>query len=291
MLVSLSMPAEALGFAAKRSDGNEGHDEILETVLFGAAGRLTMRRNEGRRQAINAINYASYLCIDQAGSRGEDQLDYLSDYGVPHLPALKDLQLPHSSMGAHREHTHKGWRHAYDSSSDNYWKKRKELLLQTINKVFDFGVVDELKFMVGWFDNSSCDAFAELVYCIHILGDYQEGINQAQEDMTFRLKSTVSNQCIPYAHRNADEGNRDLLFDLSESLQLLFDNEETGEGYSKLAAKLNVIIKSARRLKSVENEDTAQAFQDNLTKLRNLLESQIPSLLESAGFFRQVFYQ
>lgn len=291
LLASSCLPVDASAFTSKRSKGNEGHDEILESILFGTAGRLVIRRNERHRSAIDAINYASYLCIDQAGDDGKYQLENLNKFGVPHLPTLDDIRLPHNATGDHRKYTHKGWHYAYDSESDTYWKKRKNILLQTINTVFDFGLVDELKLMFGWFDNSTCDAFAKLVYCIHILGDYQEGINKAQEDMTYRLKSTVSDQCISYAHRNASEDNRDLLFDLNESLRLLFDNETTGKDYSKLASRLDVITRSARRIKTVEDEESAQDFQDNLTELRELLENRVPKLLEETSFFKQVFYQ
>lgn len=291
LLASSCLPVDASGFAAKRSKGNEGHDEILETILFGKSKRSTIRQDERYRPTIDAINYASYLCIDQSGNDGEDQLKNLNEFGVPHLPSLDDIRLPHNATGNHRKYTHKGWRYTYDSDSDAYWKKRKNILLQTINTAFDFGLIDEFKFMLGWFDNSTCDAFAELVYCIHILGDYQEGINKAQEDMTYRLKSTVSDQCISYAQRNASEDNRDLLFDLNESLRLLFDNETTGKDYSKLASRLDVISRSARRLNTVENEESARKFQDNLAELRKLLENRVPNLLKKTDFFKQVFYQ
>lgn len=109
--------------------------------------------------------------------------------------------------------------------------------------------------------------------------------------MTYRLKNTVSDQCIPYAHRNASEDNRDLFFDLNESLRLLFDNETTGKDYSKLASRLDVVTRSARQLKTVEDEESAQDFQDNLTELRGLLENRVPNLLKETSFFKQVFYQ
>lgn len=291
LMTSACLPDDALGFAAKRANGNEGHDEILEAILFGESGRLTMRRSAAYREAIDAINYASYLCIDQAGNDGSDKLEFLKQYGVPHLPTLDELKLPKSGKGNHRQYTHKGWYCAYDTNSNDYWQERKSILLQTVNKVFDFGLVNELQLMLGWFDDSLCDAFAELVYCVHILGDYQEAINVAQTSGTYSLKKTVTEQCIPYAHKFVDEDNRDLLFDLSESLQQLFDNEVTAKRYSRLTTRLKRICRSARKLGPVEDEESAQAFQDNITELREILNDNVPELLKETEFFNKTFYR
>ena len=290
MLLAACLPLDAHGFSAKGNSDQEGHDKILERILFGVKGP-SVKTDTGRRQAITAINYASHLCIDQFGDSGDGKHDFLAGkFGVPSLPTFDEIQLLGVSGHNHRESTHMGWHYAYSGKTQDRWVKRKELLLKTINKIFDFGLFDDARHMLYWYDGSDCDAFAELVYCVHLLGDYQEGIEQAIKDKSYSLKKTVTEQCIPYAFKDASENNRDLLYDLCDALERLFADGETKHDYSKLIRRLNRQVKRARRLKTVKNEKMALGFQESIMDVRGLLEDYVPKLLEDTEFFSRVFY-
>lgn len=162
------LQATPLAYAHNRTE----HDKQLEKVLF---GRDNYHASQPKKEqdAIEALKCAVYLCIDQFNNSGEQELKTLKDYKVPNLPK-KVADINFFGNYTHRKYTHLGWVPVMTPTEGN-WSTRKEILLSTVNKVFDFGWTSGFSFLgITSLDYSEqCDAMAALLYYIHILGDIE----------------------------------------------------------------------------------------------------------------------
>lgn len=123
------------------------------------------------REAIEAIESAAYLCPDQFNGSGKEELNTLIAYGVPGIPNSID-EINFTSNWQHRRYTHMDWVPMEHPDVGN-WDMRKEILLATVNKVFDFGPFTDPVPLLGWKVDytDQCNSFCALVYYVHILGD------------------------------------------------------------------------------------------------------------------------
>ena len=115
------------------------HNLHLESVLFGPVNAVNAMSPEAQN-ALKALEYASYLAIDQYNGDGTIELTFLkSTYHVPGLPAnIKAIDFRGNEY--HRKFTHYGWDHQYYDDRAN-WAVRKDILLATTEKVFDFQTI------------------------------------------------------------------------------------------------------------------------------------------------------
>lgn len=284
-LVALN-PCRALGF--ERSD----HDAIMEEIIFGHSNKLFLDAN--KNAAKSALESACFLCLDQMRDDGEKDLARLIEFGVPEVPKLADIKLEGIFYGNHDEYTHRGWHYSYDGIETGEpkeewsprWIRRKKLLIDTVNTVFDFGWFDHGRIsLLGMSEGTRCDAFAELLYCIHVLGDYRDNI---QENLKKELYK-VNLQAIPFATENPSNENRDFFWDLKEALSLIFTEEATRGDYESCSRKLDEISSRARELGEVISKSSAEQFRKYVMQTQDLLKRRIPGLLESTDFFKQRF--
>ena len=107
---------------------------------------------------------ALYLCSEQTGGQGQDKIDYLKTHRVSGIPALTSLSIKADFL---LECSHNSWEHEFTAEKKNQ-SNRKKVLRNTVNKVFDFGTINNL------FNSSSgkCNSFAALLFYSHILADY-----------------------------------------------------------------------------------------------------------------------
>ena len=139
-------------------DEDQTNTYLLQ-ILFGDSSAVH-ENEDNTKMLLNAL----YLCSEQSGNDGQEKIDYLKQkkvYGVPSLPELrikKELLM---------ECSHNSWEHEFVAAKKNQ-NNRKKVLQNTVNKVFDFGFLNNL------FGSSSgkCNSFAAFLYYSHILSDY-----------------------------------------------------------------------------------------------------------------------
>ena len=284
-LAFLLMPKES--FAYERAE----HDDITEEILFGKSNPVF---DSKKTDAKKCLESAVYLCLDQSRSNGADDLSILKDYGVDAVPGLEQIALTGIFYGSHDKYTHMGWHHDYSDTNistlgepwEKRWKLRKKLLLNSVNKVFGFGPISSFRINVlGHAEGTKADAFAELLYYVHILGDYEDKI----ADNIKKGKYKMDLLAIPFATRQASKQNRDLFFDFQESIEKLFDNSKNPNSFKNLSDKLDNIAQAARSRPTVSSKTGAENFRKDVMKTRRALKKYVPPLLAQEEFFSQVF--
>lgn len=242
------------------------------------------------KDELHALLYASQLCIDQFEKNNFAHLDSLKDLSkklnISGLPAnISEIAL-FPLHNDHRAYTHQGWNFDYQKYDDGRnpdwssvrWPKRKKLLLNTAEAVFDFnGAPRFLDRFLGV--NQKCDAFCRLLYCVHILGDYMECKSRKQYEKSKK-------EMMPLAALRGDS----ILSELNACLPILFPKQNT----SALKKELKMIQSEARSLINLSNDcstdEAAKQYAELATKTRNVLSEHLPRLLKNEAFFSKVFY-
>lgn len=128
-------------------------------ILFGD-NALSKENDEKVKMLMSAL----YLCSEQSDNQGQDKINYLKGKKVSGIPALDDLKIKGSSLF---ECSHNSWEHVFTAAQKNQ-TNRKKVLQNTVNKVFDFGLINNL---IGS-SKGQCNSFAALLYYSHLLSDY-----------------------------------------------------------------------------------------------------------------------
>ena len=284
-LAFLLMPKESIAYE------RDEHDDITEEILFGKSNPVF---DSKKTDAKKCLESAVYLCLDQSRSNGADDLSILKDYGVDAVPKLEQIALTGIFYGSHDKYTHMGWHHDYGDTNistleepwEKRWKLRKKLLLNSVNKVFSFGPISSFRINVlGLAEGTKADAFAELLYYVHVLGDYEDKI----VDNIKKEKYKMDLLAIPFATRQASKRNRDFFFDLHEALETLFDSSEDRNSYKSLSDTLGSIAQVARSRPAVSSKTGAENFRKDVMKTKRALKKYVPQLLAQEDFFSQVF--
>ena len=146
------------------------HDAELEKVLF--EDGYSKYQSDKIKNNIKALEYASYLAIDQFGGNGVNQYNTLKELkmgGVPRKFSTIDYRyVPGTTKlinaNTHRAYTHQGWDRNYSSKGKDiqkFWTARREVLLGTVNSIFDFDSV------TIWGYSDKCNSMAGIIYYVH----------------------------------------------------------------------------------------------------------------------------
>ena len=136
----------------------EGHDDELKRILFGESHSSLSAKAE---MNFGLICMASYLTLDFTNEdKGMRCYESLKNSGINELPSLESITFPGNQY--HQKYTHLGWEFRYGSGDKANWGSRKKILLHTVDKICKFKKEEQIK----------KDAFAALIYEIHILGDH-----------------------------------------------------------------------------------------------------------------------
>lgn len=184
-ILLLSFPSTA--FACDKEQTNT----YTVQILFGdGAGNKEPDKN------VKMLLDALYICSEQSNNLGETELDYLKKQRVFGVPSLSKVNVKKDVL---LECSHGTWE--YESSSAKKAQKyRKELLQNTTNKVFDFGLINNVFGSKG----GKCNSFAALLYYSHILSDYLAD-DPDNTDANVKGKEVSSYAGQPYVTIN---GNR-----------------------------------------------------------------------------------
>ena len=287
-LFSFLAPGRTLAY--ERPD----HDSYTETILFDKTN-AKLGLSQDAKKSLVALESAVQLCLDQV-TQNQADLKKLEDYPVYNVPKLEEISLPNIKMGDHDKYTHMGWHHDYGNmtggsgdgkySVQERWAKRKRLLVDTVNTVFDFGFIESARVRyLGWSDGTKCDALAELLYYTHVLGDFEDNIidrsdKAGEGNGTYKMDF----QGIAFAVENPSDDNRDFFWDLEESLRILFGAEADG-----LIEKIESTAARARRIGTVSTKTDSENFKICVKQLKQKLRKNLPELLDSADFWHKVF--
>ena len=264
-----------------------GHDAILEKILFGEPTFLT-RLTPGSKayEALDALEDAVAICLDQYQGNYEDLLTELREYKVHGLPkSVKEIDF--SGNQYHRRYTHFGWNNVYTPTDLAHWEIRKSILSQTVNHVFGFQKMAGIWMFLGitkdYGFTPKCDAFAAFLYYIHVLGDY-----------TASDKKTIHGSVIPLARLHPEIGNEDIFYEIERLLPLILEKAEADSdiAYCGLIQDIKTMHKIGIGFEEAGGvtDESFPDYQNLAKKLLEKLESKIPGLLKREQFFKDVFY-
>lgn len=244
------------------------HDKIMTDILFGKYDYA--RTDNATKDELSAITSACYLTIDQFNSYGQKDLDVLVNYGVKNLPkSVSEIGYKASGRN-HRDFTHRGWDYAYTGEMKTIWPARQDVLRNTMAKVFDMDV-----------DDRQLEAFCELLYYIHVLGDHED-------DESYLISNG----------RKIDVGgrhdNEDIIHKLLDVFKVLFKDQRQTHKYIGLTSNLQQIdSKLDDLINSQGGINTDEKFQQHQVLVRKLIEIlslYVPEMLKEEPFYNDVFY-
>ena len=263
LLINSAIPANA--FERKE------HDKYMEQVMFKNFKEIDNDPSPNVQKAIEALECASYLTIDQCNGYGQSDLDTLIQYGVKGIPSsVSEISF---SAFKHRSYTHRGWNYSYGTIMTEIWPLRQAILRNTVNAVFDFQG-----------DTAKAEAFCELIYYIHILGDHMD-----DESLEKRKQNGGK----------MDAGGRtdkyDVIHELLKCFEVLFADQTHTHKYSKLTSTLerynSKFAKIVRREGGINTDEEFKLHQKYVKDLMKVLTLYLPEMLKEETFFSDVFYK
>lgn len=266
------------------------HNEYLELVLFGQKNYKSSlsKEEEHKKEAIEALEAASYLCVDQFNGYGTSDIVTLNKF-VPDLKVSLD-DIDFSSNYKHRKFTHKGWNYDYTKKSGENkanWPKRKEILQLTVKEIFarnNLFVETIEKFKALFVDedyNKQYDSFCALIYYIHILGDQLDRTEYEEEFII-----------MPFIQMSG-HGEYNIVQELKDNFKVLFASQKNKKEYKELIRELDAQRIDAERY---YNEPGGLYIPDNFKKYKkceekvmDILGEKVPKLLQKEKFFAEIF--
>ena len=254
-----------------RAYERKDHDQMTEDVLF--KNFKVIDNDLACLDEINAIECAAYLAIDQFNENGQGDLNVLKAFGVKKLPKLRDIDYP-SSGAYHRRATHRGWTAeigVYDGEVLERWLLRKEILISTVEKIFDFKG-DEVK----------KDSFCALIYYIHILGD--------------RIDDTKYYPNAEIMELGGRTDEQDIACELLKYIEILFEDQKHTHKYQHVVSELEISDSGIKELlqsqpSGLMSEETFEKYQKYADEIREVLTCNLPEMLKDEDFFSEVFYK
>lgn len=268
------------------------HNEKMRRILF-SSGRCLSSEQDKAEINIKMLEYASYLAIDQSGNKNGDQekLDFLNTQGVKQIAkTIKEIN-PETDF-LHRSFTHRGWDYNYVRDKSN-WNGRKEILLNTAEKLFSFEKVYSASEAA-----KKRNAFCKIIYYEHILGDwYYDDCDNLKINPTAGDSEEIEEKerglIIPFAQAHPGQSNPDIFWELEDATKTLFSDQSNDLKYSSFISKLKALASEARALEGqtggVNTKERYQLRNEYEKELMELLEAYIPLLLDDTVFFRNAF--
>jgi len=270
LLSLLLCAAVIIGMVPSTAEAYErkDHDKLTLEILFRKYEYACEDRSV--QDEISALTSACYLTIDQFNSYGQQYLDELITFGVEDIPSQISEIGYSASPKTHRDYTHRGWSFDYSGEMKNKWPLRQDILRNTVDTIFDFGGNENQK-----------EAFCELLYYIHILGDHLD-------DESYKISNG----------RKIDVGGRhdkgDMIHELLDIFPELFASQTHTHKYRTLSAKLRSINSNFDKLVNsdggINSDEKFEQYQLLVNKFKEILSLYVPELMKNEPFFNKVFY-
>ena len=244
------------------------HDDLMLKILF---RKYEYACNDSSVQdELSVLTSACYLTIDQFNSYGQNYLNELVNYGIKNIPTQVS-EIGFSASGkTHRNFTHQGWTYIYNETMKTKWPLRQDILRNTAGTVFDFNGNEKQK-----------EAFCELLYYIHILGDHED-------DASYTISNGLK---IDLGGRHDKE---DIIHKLLDLLPHLFPDQTNTHKYRTLVVKLhsinNNLDKIVNSVGGINNDEKFAQRQDLVKRFIDVLSLYLPEMLKDEQFFNELFY-
>lgn len=252
----------------------DGHKNDLREILFGCPDPILSQKGQ---ENFTMLCEAAYLTLDYFNGRkqGKRYLDDLRNHGVKDLP--KDTSEINYRDFYHQRFTHMGWNHDYGIKDSAKWETRKLILINTVQHIGKFKNQERIKI----------EAFAALVYDLHILGDHIVG-KEGSREYRVRLTSEPGYKGQVVSPTSDGPFNNPTLFVyLLYHTQRLFREQSNTSEYKQLENFLNKYKDYFWRKDNVNYSE----IQDFAKKTKVALQQYIPGLLKREKFFQRAFYQ
>lgn len=179
----------------------------------------------------------------------------------------------------------------FSDSDKAHWPLRKEILLKTTAKVFDFQRGGQFLW-IKWDYDEKCNSMAALIYYIHLLEDHldkltpeegheQDIIREDQEDSNTMLFVSIS------------ENEPDVVSEIIKHLKIIFEDQTSSNRFNVLENELGEIRRKAKEIKGATGEvDTVEkrdAYKAQVEKCIDWLADYVPTLLKEEDFWTDVF--
>lgn len=198
----------------------EQTDTYVSKILFGNNSAQYIS-NDKTQMLLDAL----YICSEQSDKKGQDKLDFLKEQNVWGVPSISDVNIYEKNLLVC---SHNSWEYI-DTNNRTAQKKRKKVLENTVNKVFD------INFFSSEWDKKKADSFAELLYYSHILCDYISD-DPANTEVSFKNYNIKSYSGKPYIELNGNVPEFSFFQKLSRkpfvNLSPLDDLERCGVAYA-----------------------------------------------------------
>jgi hypothetical protein len=158
ILLTIALLVSFAGSDSLACDEEQTNTYVTQ-ILFG--NNAVSKSSDEKVQMLLA---SVYLCCEQADNQGQDKISYLKSKRVSGVPSLSAINIRKDQL---IECSHSDWKVEYPAIK-KIQANRKKVLRNTVNKVFDFGFVNN----VFNKNKGKCDDFAALLYYSHILADY-----------------------------------------------------------------------------------------------------------------------
>ena len=159
-------------------------------ILFGDSAS-----SKASDEKVKMLLDALYLNSMQSDGQGKDKIEHLKRKKVRGIGSLSDLDIKHKEL---MKCSHNTWEYEY-TGAEKQQNNRKEVLQNTVNKVFDFGFFNNL----FGSKKGKCNSFAALLYYSHILSDYLAD-EPDETDVILNGKEVSSFAGKPYVKLNGD---------------------------------------------------------------------------------------
>lgn len=243
------------------------HSRWTNAMVFGNEFYASVKPI-GIRTAVEQLDDALLLCIDQYNGFYADKLQKLNDAKISGIPASIS-EIDFAAGTDHRTYTHRGWNHTYAQFeiSHGHADVRKSLLKAVVNHVFQFS----RHMASAEVAEKKCDAMCCLLYVTHIIGDRYHSSAYYGAASTLLL---------------ADD-SESVIHDLEQCLPTLLSESN----YSSLVNKLKMLsseIKSKRH-KVNTNDELLMIDREYAQMLMKLLKSSLYDLLQEQSWFSAAF--
>ena len=161
-------------------------DSYVTQILFGDHAL-----SQSSDSKVKMLLAALYLCSEQCDQQGQSKIDFLKKQKVRGVPALASLNVSSTELFTC---SHNQWDDGFGGAEKT---ARKTLLRNTVNKVFNFGLINNLFRS----DSGKCDSFAAFLYYSHILADYLED-DPAETEVKIKGKRIPDYSGQPYTTIN-----------------------------------------------------------------------------------------
>ena len=124
LAITMALASISVSYAHDRA----GHDADIEYVLFGEENYKNSHPLV--KDILEALEDATYLCVDQYNGSGEKELKNLLDKEkIPGIIKSID-EINYTSNSTLRGLTHRGWNMIYDEKA--HWPLRQAILINTV---------------------------------------------------------------------------------------------------------------------------------------------------------------